>query len=139
MKTLIYNPNNWLDQFFTDVDKECRPASTEHAQFAPVIDVAEVEDAYLLKAELPGVPKENIKIEVRDNRLIVSGTKQSLIEKKEEGKYYYSESRSGTFSRSFDLPRHVKPDAITAENVNGVLTVRLPKVQDASAKSIEIK
>ena len=139
MKTILYNPNNWLDQFFSDVEKDWKASAAEKPSFAPTVDVAEVDNAYILKAELPGVAKENIKIEVRENRLILSGSKESHIEKKEEGKYYYSEARSGNFSRSFDLPRHVQADAITAENVNGVLTVKIPKAQDAQPKAIEIK
>lgn len=132
---ILYNPTPWLDQFFTDFDK----AWVGHKKsFSPAVDIVEEGDAFVLRAELPGVPKENLKVEVKENRLNLSGKKESTWQG-EKGEYRYSESSYGEFSRSFELPRNVDGHAIKAEYVNGVLTLRIPKGKDAMPRSIEIQ
>jgi HSP20 family protein len=130
---LIYNPATWLDQFFTDFDK----AVGHKKSFSPAIDIVEEEEAFVLRAELPGVSKENIKVEVKENRLTLSGKKDTVSEGG-KGQYRYAESSHGEFTRTFELPRNVNGDAIKAEYVNGVLTLRIPKGKDALPRSIEI-
>jgi HSP20 family protein len=130
---LVYNPSKWLDQFFSDFDSGL---STKQG-FTPAVDIVEDKEEFLLRAELPGVPKENIKVEVKENRLTVSGTKESY-RKENQGEYRYVESSFGSFSRSFELPRNVQGADIKAEYANGVLTLRIPKAKEALARSIEI-
>ena len=127
-----YNPANWLDQFFTDFDK----AWTAKNDFAPSVDIVEEKEEFLLRAELPGVPKENIKVEVKDNRLTLSGRKETT-HGDGKGEYRHVESRYGTFSRTFELPRNVAGD-IKAEHAHGVLTLRIPKAKEALSRTIEI-
>ena len=131
---LVYNPAKWLDQFFNDFDS----AGSAKQGFAPAVDIVEDKEEYLLRAELPGVPKENIKVEVKENRLTLSGTKESF-RKENQGEYRYLESSYGSFSRAFELPRNVQGGDIRAEYVNGVLTLRIPKAKEALSRSIEIK
>jgi HSP20 family protein len=102
------------------------------------VDVVENSDAFVLRAELPGVAREDINVEVKDNRLVLSGKKEA-VQRGEEGKYRYVESRYGTFSRSFELPRNVKADAVEATFKDGALTLRIPKVDEAKPKAIEIR
>jgi HSP20 family protein len=131
---LVYNPAKWLDQFFTDFDSN----GSAKQGFAPAVDIVEDNEEYLLRAELPGVPKENIKVEVKENRLTVSGKKESS-HKESKGEYRYVESSYGAFSRTFELPRNVQGGDIKAEYAYGVLTLRIPKAKEALPRTIEIR
>ena len=139
--SLAYSPARWLDQFFTDFDKAAHIANAKN-DFAPAVDIVEEKEDYVLRAELPGVAKENIKVEVKENRLTLSGKKESVwTDKGAEagGEYRYAESRYGTFARVFELPRNVSGESIRAEHVNGVLFLRIPKAKEALSRVIEIK
>jgi HSP20 family protein len=129
---------NWLDQFFHDFDRGSFANVRTTPSFVPPVDVVEDESAYVLRAELPGVAREDIKVEVKENRLVLSGKKEA-VSRGEEGKYRYVESRHGEFSRSFELPRNVKADAVEATFKDGALTLRIPKADEAKPKSIEIR
>jgi HSP20 family protein len=131
---IVYNPAKWLDQFFTDFDNTW----TTKNDFAPAVDIVEEKEAYVLRAELPGVPKENIKVEVKENRLTLSGKKESA-HGEGKGEYRYVESSYGSFTRAFDLPRNVSGEAIKAEHAHGVLTLRIPKAKEALSRTIEIQ
>jgi HSP20 family protein len=127
---------NWIEQFFNDFDRGlATPASPS---YVPAVDVIEHADAYEVRAELPGVARENINVEVKENRLVLSGKKEAVV-KSEEGRYRYVESRYGAFSRSFELPRNVKSDAIEATFKDGALTLRIPKADEAKPKTVEIR
>ncbi|MBW8887297.1 MAG: Hsp20/alpha crystallin family protein [Fibrobacteres bacterium] len=132
--SLVYNPAKWLDQFFNDFDSN----GSAKQGFAPAVDVVEDKEEFLLRAELPGVPKENIKVEVKENRLTVSGNKESF-HKDTKGEYRYVESSYGAFSRTFELPRNVQGGEIKAEYAHGVLTLRIPKAKEALSRTIEIR
>lgn len=127
-------PAAWIDRFFDEFDR----TASERTGFAPKVDVVETADAYLVRAELPGVAKENLTVEVKENRLVLSGHKE-VATQKEEGRFRYTESRSGNFSRVFELPRNVKSDAIEATHKDGVLQLRIPKAEEAKPKTVEIK
>ena len=129
-------PANWLDQFFNDVDRNWRRSGSP--SFSPAVDIVEEKDAFVVRAELPGVAKENISVEVKDNHLVLSG-KKDAVEQGEEGQYRHLESRHGSFSRTFELPRNVKSDAIEASFKDGALTLRVPKADEAKPKSVEIR
>lgn len=135
MTLATYSPATWLDQFFSDFDKAVGPAKRS---FYPPVDIVEDKEEFVLRAELPGVPKENLKVEVKENRLTLSGRKESAWEKK-GGEYRYAEASYGEFSRAFELPRNVQGDAIRAEYKDGVLSLRIPKVKEALPKTIAIE
>ena len=106
--------------------------------WAPLVDVIENENEYLVKAELPEVKKEDVKIAVQDDVLTMSGERSQ--EKEEKGKKFHRIERAyGSFSRSFTLPEDADASKITADFKNGVLTVHLPKSERAKPKSVEVK
>src|SRR5574341_101076 len=106
--------------------------------WAPLVDVIEDEKEYLVKAELPEVKKDDVKITVQDEVLTVSGERTQ--EKEEKGKKFHRIERAyGSFSRSFTLPEDADASKIAADFKNGVLTVHLPKSERAKPKSIEVK
>lgn len=104
----------------------------------PAVDIEETKNAYHLKAEVPGLNKEDVKITYSDNVLTLSGEKRE--EKTEEGKKVHRVERSyGAFQRCFTFPAAVKADKIEAAYKDGILTVTVPKSEDAKPREIEIK
>ncbi len=107
-------------------------------QFSPDCDVIETKDAYVLTMELPGISKEDIKIEVEDNVLSISGEKKETCQSDDSR---VSERIYGSFVRSFSLPDDALVDNIEAECKNGVLTVKIPKKAEekkSNVKSIKV-
>lgn len=105
--------------------------------FAPSCDIAESDTHYLMTFDLPGVKTEDVKIDLRDTTLTVSGARK---EEREESKWgqYRAERFYGNFERSFTLPRNVKADQIEANYADGVLRVAVPKAETTQAKRITI-
>jgi len=111
----------------------------EKVDFRPKVNTRETEADYHIEAELPGVKKEDVDINIDGNVLTISGERNVREEVKDED-YYKVESRYGFFSRSFTLPEKVDTANIEAEFVNGILEITIPKLQiDTSSKKIEIK
>jgi HSP20 family protein len=107
------------------------------AKWYPAVDVMESRDAYLIRAELPGMKREEIKVEVKDGTLTLSGERKA--EQLAEGvEYRHVERVNAAFWRSFSLPEGVKHDAIEAVYKDGVLEVRLPKAEEKKPRQIEI-
>jgi HSP20 family protein len=108
------------------------------AEWAPVVDIVEDENEYLIKAELPEVKKEDVKVTVQDDVLTISG--ERTFEKEEKGRKYHRMERAyGSFARSFTLPEDADGEKVAAEFKDGVLKVHLPKSEKARPKSIEVK
>jgi len=108
------------------------------AEWSPLVDITEDEKEYLIKAEVPEIKKEDIKLLVQDNVLTISGERKS--EKEEKGKKYHRVERTfGSFMRSFTLPEDADGSKVAAEYKDGMLNVRLPKSEKAKPKSIEVK
>ena len=107
---------------------------------APAIDLAEKEKEFEITAELPGLDDKNVEIKVANNTLTIRGEKTEEKEEKEKD-YHLSERRYGSFQRSFTLPDGVDADKIEASFAKGVLTVRLPKTEEAqkSVKTTAVK
>ena len=104
----------------------------------PVVDIEETPEAYLVRAELPGMRLEDIKITVADNALSIRGEKRREEEKK--GTTYHRVERVyGSFERSFSLSHAVAADKIEATYRDGVLDVSIPKAEEAKAREIQIK
>ncbi|MCX6812688.1 MAG: Hsp20 family protein [Candidatus Berkelbacteria bacterium] len=104
----------------------------------PKIDIKETTDSVIVKAELPGISEDDVDVEILDNVMTISGEKKSEEEKLDEG-YYYKESHSGSFARSFTLPADVKAEKADADMKDGVLTITVPKIEPKKAKKIAIK
>ena len=104
----------------------------------PMVDIVENESDYIVKVELPGVNKNDVKIIVQNDILTIRGEKKQEVEKKGDN-FHRMERSYGSFQRSFTLPTSVKSDKIEAAYDNGVLVVNLPKVEEAKPKEIEVK
>lgn len=105
--------------------------------FMPSFEVKERKDAYVFKADLPGVKEEDVDVSLTGSRLTISGKRDA--ETKEENERYYAYERSyGTFSRTFTLPEGVDGDHVQADLKNGVLAVVLPKRMEMQPKKIAL-
>jgi HSP20 family protein len=104
----------------------------------PAMDIAERENDVLVKAELPGMKADDIEISVQGNVLTISGEKKESTEDKREN-YYHAERRYGSFRREVNLSSAVDVDKIKAEYHDGILTVTLPKTEQAKPKKISVK
>jgi len=109
----------------------------EEREWAPAIEMFEKDDKFVLRAELPGVKKEDIDVSVSDNTLTVKGERKSENEVKEED-YYCCEHAYGSFFRSIALPSNVDDEKIEASYEGGVLEVNLPKAAEVKPKKISV-
>jgi HSP20 family protein len=105
--------------------------------FGPAVDLYEEKDNFVLRAELPGMSKEEISLEIIDNTLILSGERKLASEKKDD-EHPVREMGQGRFTRSIELPSEVQSDKIQARYENGILTITLPKKEEAKPKQITI-
>jgi len=107
------------------------------ADWVPAVDVSETDGEYQIKAEIPDVKKEDVKVTVEDGVLTIQGERKQ--EKEEKGKKYHRVERSyGSFVRSFTLPDLVDEEKVKAEFKDGVLNLQLPKSVKAKPKAIEV-
>jgi HSP20 family protein len=119
----------WPERWFRGEDLEVR---------APTVDVYEEKDDIVVKAELPGMDKDNIEVNLTDHTLTIKGEKKKEEEVKEEN-YYRSERSYGSVLRTLELPKDVHADKVKASFKNGILEVRMPKTEEAKAKEIKVK
>jgi len=112
--------------------------SVTAAEWAPLVDIIEDDREYLVKAELPEVKKEDVKVSVENGVLTIRGERRFEKEQKDK-KYHRVERGYGSFVRSFTLPDVADADKVTAEFKDGVLRVHLPKSERAKTKQIEVK
>ncbi len=104
----------------------------------PAVDIAEHEDDYVVKVELPGMTRDDVKITMQHNVLTIRGEKKQEKESKESNSHRVERSY-GAFQRSLTLPSSVKSDGIEAAYKDGVLSITLPKAEEAKPKQIEVK
>jgi len=126
--------NRMFDGFFRSNQDEDYTLSS----WTPAVDIAEHDDEYNVKVELPGVNKEDVKITLENNILTIRGEKKQEKETKKEN-YHRVERSYGSFQRSFTLPTTVKSDRIDAVYKDGILSISLPKAEEAKPKQIEVK
>ncbi len=132
----LWEPGNVFRNFAGILSGVSDPEGSEGVR-SPRVDVSDDGDSFVLSAELPGVSREDIDIDVKDNRLTIRGEKK--FENKTEKKGYTRVERSyGLFERSFFLDDKIDRENIKAEYRDGVLHLTLPKKQDESAKKIEV-
>jgi HSP20 family protein len=106
-------------------------------RWMPAMDLLETADAFVLKADLPGMAEEDVNIELEDSTLTISGERKVEHEQSGEG-FVRVERASGAFQRSLTLPKGVDPEAVTARFDRGVLEVRVPKPEQRKPRKIEI-
>jgi HSP20 family protein len=108
------------------------------AQWAPLVDISEDEKEYVIKAELPEMKKEDVKVTVHDDVLSISGERKSEKEEKDK-KYHRIERSYGSFYRSFTLPEDADGAKVAADYKDGMLKIHLPKSEKAKPKMVEVK
>lgn len=104
---------------------------------APALDMYEEKDAVVVKAEVPGISKDDLEVILRGSTLTVKGEKKREEEAKDKN-YYRCEREYGAFLRTVELPAEVKPEAVSATFKDGVLEVRLPKTEEAKKKEVRV-
>lgn len=120
------------------VSKDKGTEAMRTTEWAPAVDVSETDNEYTIKAEIPEVKKEDVKVTLQDGELTIQGERKQ--EKEEKGKRYHRIERSyGSFLRSFSLPVNVDDSKAKAEFKDGVLTLTLPKSEQAKPKAIDVK
>jgi HSP20 family protein len=107
-------------------------------EWAPSADISETDSEYLIRAELPAVRKEDVKVTLDEGMITISGERKENKETKDE-KFHRVESFRGAFSRSFSVPDNIDEKEIRAESKDGVLTVHLPKARASTSKAVEVK
>ncbi|HEY6928706.1 MAG TPA: Hsp20/alpha crystallin family protein [Thermoanaerobaculia bacterium] len=123
--------SNWTRPF--DVTE-----SLKVADWAPAVDIQETEKEYLVKLEIPEVKKEDVKVTFQENELTVTGERR--LEKEEKGKKFHRIERAyGTFVRTFAIPIDADETKIFAEFKDGMLIVKLPKLDKPRPKTVEVK
>jgi HSP20 family protein len=129
--------NRALDEAFTS---SVNGNESSARLWVPAIDLFEKKDAYVVRAELPGVDRSNIEITFEKNILTISGQKAGMLEgREEEIRVFAAERVSGGFSRSLRMPEHIDGEKIGAEYKDGLLTVTIPKAEIAQPRKIEVK
>ena len=144
MTLVKWNPNRhfltgvdrMLDDFFNDGWNV--PAVTQNTHWHPEVDIRETDDAFTIIADLPGLKKKDVNVNVKDGKLEISG--ERIFENKEENGSYHRRERSyGSFNRSFHLPEIVLEEKITASFKDGILSLEVPKAEEVKPKGYEIK
>ncbi len=134
MVTLQNRFNRLLDDPFFRTERE---NAEDVGTWYPAVDMFENDDSFVIKAELPGMEKKDISVDVKDRVLTLTGERNHDNEVKEKN-YYRRERSYGKFQRSFMLPADVDPDKIKADFKNGLLKIEVPKPEGQTPKQITI-
>jgi len=140
MNTLsIWNPIHEMDELFHNrLASVLGGEGLQSAAWLPVVDIEESAEAYTIRAELPGLSKEKVKVTVENDVLTLSGERD--LERRVETKTFHRVERShGTFTRSFTLPDDVGPESVAANFKDGLLEIQITKREEALPKSIEVR
>ncbi len=142
MALVRWDPSRELDTLQSefnrlfDVFSGSRPDARTH-RWVPAMDLVEADEHLVLRADLPGMKRDDVNIDVKDNLLTISGERRSEEEQRADG-YYRVERAFGSFSRSLTLPKGVDADAISADFTDGVLEVRIPKPEERKPHRVAI-
>lgn len=127
-----------LDDFFEGFFRPVRKEGEESGDLVPRMDITETDKAFLIKAEMPGIKKEDIEISLHNGLLTISGETEEKSEEKEEGVIVRQERRYGKYVRSMSVGSHIDQENIIANYKDGVLEVTLPKVEAVEPKKIKV-
>ncbi len=134
----LFSLHNEMGRIFGDLfDSQQDSADSNETALTPSVDISETEAGYEVRAELPGVAESDLNVSVLDNLLTIKGEKRQE-ETSEDKNYHRVERRYGCFQRSFTLPRNVETGDIKASFKEGVLTLNIPKVEEAKPAEIPI-
>jgi HSP20 family protein len=143
MAVVRWDPNREVDSLQSEVNRLFdtffggRPANGGMRRWVPPMDLVETEDHLVLKADLPGLERDDVNLEVKDGVLTVSGERKAEQEERTDG-FYRVERAFGGFSRSMSLPENVDAERISASFDKGVLEVRIPKPEERKPHRVEI-
>src|SRR5438093_6235991 len=133
----LSNLREEIDRLFEAPLAEWARSSQLLSGWSPALDVYEDKDNFVVKAELPGMKREEIEVSLQDGGLSISGERKSE-EKYEEGEVYRAERFFGKFQRTVTLPTPVAVDKVKAQYKDGILTITLPKTEEAKPKQIDV-
>lgn len=147
MNMTLWNPIKEMDEFFDRYNQSARRALSQGdshlsmPDWSPSVDVDETDTEFNIKAEMPGVKKEDVHVSFDNGLLTIKGEKKDEKTEGKKGKNHRKECFYGSFSRSFTLPDGIKAEDIKADYKKGVLKITLPKSEEPKleAKKIEIK
>jgi HSP20 family protein len=128
--------NRMFDNFFQGDTADTTSAFT--SAWIPAVDIAERENEFVVRMELPGVAKQDVRITIQEGILTIKGEKKQERESKESD-YHRVERSYGSFQRSFTLPTPLRSGDIDASFNDGVLSIVLPKAEEAKPKEIDVK
>jgi HSP20 family protein len=127
-----------MDRLFEDFFEKGPRRLGDLSAWEPAVEIADTKDAVVVKAQVPGISKDNLQVNVTDDTLTLKGEMKEE-EKKEEKNYSRQEFRYGAFSRTMALPAAVQADKATAQLKDGVLEITIPKSEKAKVKQIAIQ
>ena len=135
MFNLRHQINHMMGDFLSPIHRYDGEFSTWN--WNPVVDIYENDEKIVIKAELPGIDKKDIVVDVKDNVLTLKGERSSDDEVKKE-RYYRKERTFGKFERVFKLPADVDPEKISADYTDGILKIEIPKPEERKPKQITV-
>ena len=134
-----WNPFREIDDVFDRYSTGLlKPTGDSSQTWSPLADITETEEAFHVKAELPGVKKEDVDVSLSNGVLTLKGERKTEEETKDE-KQHRIERFHGTFVRRFDLPDNIDQGAITAEYVDGVLSLTIPKTKKTTPETTKVE
>jgi HSP20 family protein len=142
--TMVVNPSREFEDIYDRMGQLMNfafgltPAVPADMPWVPLADLSETDDAYVVKAELPGVNKDQVDIQLQDRELVIAGEIAESENGNGNGRRHHSSRRTGRFEFRTYLPGDVKADAVTAQLSDGILTVTVPKSEAAKPRKIEI-
>lgn len=138
LATPLFGLRREIDKLFDDTFGNANVPLLPESAWLPIVDVKETNAELLFNLELPGVTEDKLEITCESGVLTIGGEKET-VKKEPEGKYHIVERTFGMFRRSFQLPANVQDDKIEATMKDGVLTVKVPKMELPKPKKIEVK
>lgn len=134
----LFSTHSDIDRIFDGLfGKWDFPRLATHSAWAPPVDVVDAEDHVEFRAEVPGLSEDDVHVSVTQNVLTLKGEKKHESEE-QNGNYHRVERRYGRFQRSFNLPRNLRTDDVSASFKSGILTISVPKAEEAQPKQIPI-
>ena len=147
MNTTIWNPiremENLLNRYTQPTGRGLRAGDVDtevnFAEWSPTVDIEENDESFLIRVDVPGVDRKDIDVRVDNGVLSITGEKHVDKETGEGTKRHHTERYCGTFARGFTLPTKIKADKVDASYKDGVLSLTIPKAEEAKPKAIDIK
>jgi HSP20 family protein len=133
----VWNMEDEINRMFEQFGKPFGWVA-DQGRYAPAMDVRETDEAYIVEADVPGMKKDDVHIEVADNVLTIKGERKDEKEEKDKN-YHRVERLFGSFARSVALPAGIDAGKVSAKFDNGVLTVTLPKPEERKPRRVEVK